>query len=170
MADRVFGVDNLSFTAVADATNFTDNGYMALQGVAAQVSRIKEVYVAGLAASSTLMRLFLAYDSTVGATLTALASPNSNGAENAASSALSSGPSGFIASTTKPQRTSSITLPKVNFSFNAFGSAIRKQWSDAPGAGFWLIGAGANTGEASLSAFTGSGAGPVGAHIEYEVL
>jgi hypothetical protein len=170
MTDRAFHVENLSFTAVADAAAFTDSGYFALQGVAGQATRIKEVYLGGLASSSTLMRLFLAYDSTVGATLTALTSPNSNGPENGASSGLSSGPTGFIASTTKPQRSNSISLPKISLAFNAFGSLVRKQWSEAPTAGFWIIGATASSGEASVSAFTGSGTGPVSGHLEYETL
>src|SRR5436190_257688 len=109
MSDWAFYVNNLTLTAVADGANFTDSGYAALQGAGSAVlTKVKRWSISGLAAVTSAMQMAIAYDSTVGATLTALSSPNSNGPVNAKSQALSASPAGFIASTTKPQRSNSI--------------------------------------------------------------
>lgn len=169
MTDRALQIESLSFTAVADAANFTDSGYVALQGAnATQVNKIKEVWLGGQASASAVMRLLMALDSTVGATLTALATPDSNGPLVVAAAGLSAPAIGFKASTTKPQRSNSTSPGKMNFAFNAFGGAVR--WQAPPNGEFIMDGNGANGGEVSLSAFTGSAAGPCGTHLIYETL
>ena len=56
--------------AVADATNFTSGGFLALQGGSStQVIRVSDILIMGQAAASAPTPMVLARDSTVGATL-----------------------------------------------------------------------------------------------------
>lgn len=168
MSIHVFTVATFTPVAVADAANFTDGGYMGLMGGSStQLVKIKELFMGGQAAASAPAIMLLARDSTVQATPTALASPNSAGLRHPSAAALAAPPVAFIASTTKPQRSNSTTISKLgNFSFNAFGGLIRKEW--APGEEPALLGNTASLGEISLSAFTGGTPGLTGAHIVYE--
>lgn len=169
MANWSFTVGTWTPVAVADATNFTDGGYMALQGGSStQRVKIKEVYMGGQAAASAPCIMVLGRDSTVGATLTALASPNSAGPLDPNTAALAAPTAGFIASTTKPQRSNSTTVAKMNLSYNAFGGVVRYHFQD--GEEFTLLGNTASLGEISLSAFTGGTPGLTGAHFIYEPL
>lgn len=153
--------------AVADATNFTNLGYMALQGGSTtQRINLIEVMVGGQAAASAITPLILARDSTVGATLTALTTGESNAALDSATAALAAPQQPFTQSTTKPQR--SATLGLLNLSLNAFGGIIR--WVAAPGEEISLLGNTASLGEVSLSCFTGGSPGAIGAHFIYEPL
>ena len=167
MAKWSFEVGTFTPIAVADATNFTDGGYMALQGGSTtQLIDILEVYMGGQATVSSPSIMLLAQDLVVGATLTTLVTPNSVGPLHQSSAALAAPPVGFIASTTKPQRTTAITKPKLNLSFNAFGGVVL--WRAAPGEEFTIIGNAASGGEVSLSAFTGGTPGLMGAHFVFE--
>ena len=167
MAKWSFSVGTWTPVAVADATNFTDSGYMGLMGGSTtQLINILEVYMGGQAGASSPSIMMLARDSTVQATPTALATPNSNGALHPSTAALAAVPIGFVASTTKPQRSNSVTLAKLNLSFNAFGGIVR--WVAAPYEEFMLLGNTASLGEVSLSAFTGGTPGLMGAHLVYE--
>jgi len=169
MSKWSFQVGTFTPVAVADATNMTNGGYMALiGGSGTQINNIQEVYMGGQAGASSPSIMMLARDSIVGATITALATPNSNGALHPSVAALGSVPTGFIAATTVPQRSNSVTLAKLNLSFNAFGGIVR--WVYAPGEEFSILGNTASLGEASLSAFTGGTPGLTGAHIVYEPL
>ena len=147
--------------AVADTTSYTDAKYIAVQGVASTRTQISEVYVGGQATSSAPQYLLLARDSTVG--LTALSGVRT-AALDATSSAATSLAVAFSTSTTKPQR--SATLSLLNLTFNAFGGIVR--WVAAPGSEISMYGATASLGEVSLSGFTGTTAGLVGGHIIYE--
>lgn len=166
--DRSFQINNLTFVAVASAANFTDNGYMALQGGAAnQISKIKEIFAGGEAAASAIMELQAAFDSTLGATLTALAGEDSNG-PLVGVSAISGGPTGFKASTVKPQR-GGTGVGKLAFSFNSFGGFER--WQAPPGGEVHIIGnATVSVSEFSLSGVTGTAGGPCSCHFIYETL
>lgn len=167
MAKWAFQVGTWTPVAVADATNFTDGGYMGLMGGSTtQLIKISEVYMGGQATASAPCIMLLARDSTVQATPTALASPNTNGALHPSTAALAAVPIGFVASTTKPQRSNSVTLGKLNLSFNAFGGIVR--WLAPEGGEFQLLGNTASLGEVSLSAFTGGTPGLMGAHLVYE--
>lgn len=167
MAKWSFASEGFTPVAVLDTAAFTDSGYMGLMGgTTTQRIDIYEVYIAGLAGSSTPTPLVLGRDSTVQATPTSLTTAQSNGALDPATAAWSSpvGPIAFVASTTKPQR--SATLAKLILGLNAFGGIVR--WVAAPGSELKLLGNTASLGEASLSCYTGGTPGLVAAHILYE--
>ena len=169
MANWSLSIPTFTPVAVADAANFTDAGYVGLMGGSTtQRLKIKKVLMGGLATASAPTIMLLARDSTVQATPTALATPNSNAALSASTAALAAVPIGFVASTTKPQRSNSTTVSKLGtYPFNAFGGIIREEW--APGEEPDLIGNTASLGEISLSAFTGT-VGLMGASMTYEPL
>lgn len=147
--------------AVADATNFTDNGYLALQGGSAtQVNKVCEVYMGGQAASSAPTPMILARDSTVGGTL----SGGLLAALDPATAALAAPPTAFSVATTKPQR--SATLQLLQLGFNAFGGVVR--WVAAPGYEIGMLGNAASFGEVSLSCMTGGTPGALTPHILFE--
>lgn len=165
MGKRIFKASTFTPVAVADTANFTDAGYMAIQGgVAGQRTNISEIYMGGQATASAPSIMIVARDSTVGATLTALSTGNSDAPIDTATAAISTPPISFVASTTKPQRAA--TLGLLNLSYNAFGGIVR--WVAPPGAELVMLGVAANAGEISLSAFTGGTPGLTGAHIVFE--
>lgn len=147
--------------AVADTVNFTDSGYMALQGGSStQRINLIEVFMGGQAGSSTPGIMLVARDSTVGVTL----SVGRFAALDPATAALAAPPVVFTVATTKPQR--SATLSLLNLSFNAFGGLVR--WVYAPGEEVGMLGNTASLGELSLSAFTGGTPGLLGSHFIVE--
>lgn len=165
MAKWSFVSEGFTPTAVADTSNFTDNGYMGLMGGSTtQRIDIQEVMISGLAAAAAATPMVLSRDSTVQATPTALTTAQSNAALDPATAALAAAQVAFTASTTKPQR--SATLAKLALGLNAFGGIIR--WVAAPGSEFKILGNTASLGEASLSCYTGGSPGLVMAHIIYE--
>ena len=158
----------LTPVAVADNTSMTNSGYICLQGGSTtQIINVWEVMLGGQATASAPTFMVLALDSTVGATLVALATPNAAGPLNPASAALAAPPVGFISATTVPKRSNSITFPKLSLSFNAFGGIAFWRAGDE-GSCFQMLGNAASTGEASLSAFTGGTPGAIGGHMIYE--
>ena len=148
--------------AVADATNFTDAGYMALQGGSStQRSNLLEVYMGGQAGASSPSIMLVARDSTIGVTL----SVGRLAALDPATAALAAPPVLFNTATTKPQRSSTLSL--LNLSFNAFGGIVR--WVAAPGQEVGMLGnTAALLGELSLSAYTGGTPGLMGSHFIFE--
>ena len=163
-----WSISNKSFTpvAVADTTAFTDNGYLALQGGSGtQRSNIVEVYMGGQATASAPTFMELARDSTVAVT-SITAGTNGRGpvALDPASAALAAPPLAVGASTTKPQRSSTLSL--LEPAFNAFGGIMR--WFANPGTEIGVLGNTASLGEVSLSAFTGGTPGLMSAHIIFE--
>jgi hypothetical protein len=166
MARRLFTVGSFTPVAVADAANYTDAGYMGLMGGSStQRIAIQEVFLGGQATASAPTIMLLARDSTVQATPTALATPNSDGPLSASAAALAAPSVSFVASTTKPQRSNSLTFPKLNLSFNPFGGVVK--WQPPQGGEFIILGNTASLGEASISAFTGT-VGLMGGTITYE--
>lgn len=167
MAKRSFSVATWTPVAVADTTNFTDSGYMGLMGGSStQRINVLEVYMGGQAGASTPTFMVLSRDSTVQATPTALTTGQKDAALDASTAALAAPPVTFVASTTKPQRSS--TLGLLNLSYNAFGGIVR--WVAAPGEEISVLGNTASLGEVSLSAYTGGTPGLMGSHIVYEPL
>lgn len=165
MAKRSFKVATWTPVAVADAVNYTDNGYMGLMGGSTtQRINLIEVYLGGQAGASSPSLMILSRDSTVQATPTALSTGQSDAALDPASAALAAPPVSFTASTTKPQR--SATLGLLNLSYNAFGGIVR--WVAAPGEEIGILGNTASLGEVSLSAYTGGTPGLSGSHLIYE--
>jgi hypothetical protein len=165
MAKWSFASEGFTPVAVADTSNFTDNGYMGLMGGSTtQRIDIYEVEIAGMAAASAPSPMVLSRDSTVQGTPTALTTAQSNAGLDPATAALAAAQVAFTASTTKPQRAA--TLAKLALGLNAFGGIIR--WNASPGSEFKILGNTASLGEASLSCYTGGTPGLVLAHILYE--
>lgn len=167
MAKRLFKVSTFTPVAVADTTNYTDAGYMALMGgTSTQKINVSEIYMGGQATASAPSLMIVARDSTVNVTPTALSTGNSDAAIDPASADLAAVPVSFVASSTKPKR--SATLGLLNLSYNAFGGIVR--WVAPPGAELVILGNTASFGEMSLSAYTGGTPGLTGAHWCYEPL
>lgn len=165
---RVFDVATFTPTAVADATTMTNGTYMDLgNAAAANMMTITEIMETGLAAASAVNYMQLARDSTLPATPTALAAPNSDGPNNGVAQALSASPISCVAATTGPQRSAATTGLRLNLGFNAFGGVIR--WTAVPGYEVKIIGVSVNVSNVNLSGFTGGAGGLMGAHIVYEI-
>ncbi|HVJ31670.1 MAG TPA: hypothetical protein VND94_01030 [Terriglobia bacterium] len=152
---------NWTPVAVADTTNFTDSGYVALQGGSStQKLTLLEVFLEGMASASSPMQGVLARDSTVGATsLTGV----SNSPLDPATAALAAPPVPFSQSTTKPQRSTSYLLP---LAFNAFGGILR--WIAAPGEEIMTVGNTASNGEISVSSTSNGTPGLICSTLIYE--
>ncbi len=171
MAKWAATYDTFTPTTVAGDTNFTDNGYFAIQGgTATQRFDIYEVYMVGQSTvSGSINSMLLARDGVVGGTLTALTSVQTNGPLDPASVAPTSAPIAFSASTTKPKRSTSASLARLALGFNPFGGVCR--WWTPPGSGaeFRLLG-NTSLGEASISASPVGPAAAMMATIQYELL
>lgn len=154
---------------VADTAALTNGTYMAIQGAAGtQRTNILEVLIEGESGASAVSYLTLAHDTVIGITPATLVTPNSNGTNNPSAGALASPVLAGISFTTPPQRATTVTLPKIPFSINAFGGVLKwNPWQ--ANMAFAILGNTQPLGEASLSAFTGSAAGAqISAHIMYE--
>lgn len=149
-------------TVVANTTNMTAQGFMALQGGSStQRIAVGEILLNGQATSSTVNQIAVAHDSTVfaGATSNAV----TNAALDASTAALAAPPlAQSVGSSTLPQR--SATLYLLSLGFNAFGGIVR--WAATPGYELGILGNTASVGEISIS--TVAGAGLMGSHILYE--
>ena len=166
MAKRNFNQLNWTPGATADGSTLAA-GFMALQGGSStQLIDILEVMVEGMASASAATPLVLAYDSTLGVTPTALATPNADGPLNPATAALAAPPKSYVAAATNPTRSNSTSSPKVSLGINAFGGIVR--WNAAPTQQISILGNSTSTGELSLSCFTGGSPGAVQSHILYE--
>lgn len=168
MAIRTFAVAGFTTEAVADTANMANSKYMALKGGSStQRTKIKEVYAAGLEAStSSPQKLLLAFDSTVATNLTALTTGESDTEDDPATAALAAPVVSFTAQgTTAPQRAKKYL---ANLAFNAIGglTRVRFPFGEEPS----MLGNAANAGEVSLSGFTGTTPAAIGAHIKYETL
>lgn len=159
MARYSYNKLNWTPVAVADTTNFTDAGYIAVQGGNSTMRiEFNEVYMGGLAAASAAAQMIFARDSTVGATsLTGVNSAALDGAAVAPGTLASA----FSASTTKPQRSS--TLQLLQLGFNAFGGVVR--WVAPPGSEISIVGNTASLGEVSLSSGSAGTPGLMSAHF-----
>lgn len=167
MARRTVSVTTQTPTATADATNLVDATYPFLLqgGSATQINYVWEVSITGqAAASSSPTFTILSRDSTIAVT-------NSNGTgqsdtTNSSSMAALAAPAlTGNTNTTKPQRSASLHL--LNCSLNAYGGNFFWRANRIEEC-FSIVGASVNTGEISLSAFTGGTPGAIGAHMIYE--
>lgn len=152
--------------AVADTTAMTDNGHHTIQGGSTtQRLRLCEVTLQGQAPStSSPCIMVVGRNSTVGATLTAARFA----ALDPSTAALAAPPTAYGASTTKPQRSSTLGM-LIACSFNAYGGLFR--WragveDEAPS----LLGNTASLGELSLNAFTGGTPGLIMSEMIVEPL
>lgn len=149
---------------VADGTNMTDNGHHTIQGGSStQRGELREVYLGGQAGASSPTFMVIGRTSVVGGTLTAARLA----AIDPSTAALAAPPVSFAASTTKPQRSSTLGM-LAGLSFNAFGGVVR--WVNGPDEIISYLGNTASLGELSLNAFTGGTAGLLMSHIIFETL
>jgi hypothetical protein len=171
MTKYSFQYNSYTPVGVADAASFTTLTYQAIQGGSAtQVNQVSEVYIGGQATSSAPTAMLLARDSTVGVTPTALSTGvAANGPMDSASAALGAPAVGFITAATQPLRSNSVTLSRLNLSFNAFGGIVRWTAMD-PGEYFKITGLSTLVGEVSLSAFNVGTPGLLGSHLVYETI
>src|SRR5262245_3445872 len=80
MGKRVFQAPVWSPTATADTTALANNTFMAIGATNATSGLlVQEIEIGGQGSTSSPMIMMFARDSTLGATLTALAAPNSDG-------------------------------------------------------------------------------------------
>lgn len=167
MALRSFTFGFWTPTNTADTTNLADATHMSLLGGSAtQRFRLERILISGLASASAVNQMVVAYDSTIGATLTALAAPASDNPLDASAVALATTVKTFTAATTKPQR---LALGYLLWpALNAFGGIVN--WNTSPNeVGIWGLGNGTATGEITLSAKNDTGtAGAISSTITYE--
>jgi hypothetical protein len=171
MTKYSFQVNTFTTVAVADTIAFTLNSYMGIQGGSGtQRNDISECYFGGQATSSAPQYLQLARNSTAAVTPTALsAGVASNGPLDPAAAALAAPALGYTTAGTQPQRSTLVTLAKINLTFNAFGGITRWTAMD-PNEYYKMLGNTASAGDAAVSAFTGTTGGLVGGHIVYETI
>lgn len=166
MARYLTTFTSVTTAATADATNLanTTYGFLLQGGNGTQQLKIREIYIGGESLTSAPQIMVLARDSTVGATVVAGSTRNvlKDGSATAAATIAVVGNS----ATTLPQR--SATLHLWHPSFNAFGGAVKL--TNNIGEEITTIGNTASLGEVSLSAFTGTTAGIISGHCDYEVV
>lgn len=171
MAKRVFETGSLTFGATATNAAATTSQFMAVKGGSTtQIVDFLEFLVSGMATSSTVAAMTVAYSSTLGITPTALASPGADGPMVVAATALVSGSTvvSYFAAATGPVPSNSVTLPKLNLGLNLFGGIIR--WNAAPTQQWTSVGNSTNGGETVLwnCSTLGGSSGLANAHIIYE--
>lgn len=171
MSKRIFQVSSFTPTQQADGL-LAAGSFAALKaGSATDILKIGKVLLEGQASSSAVTATMLARSSTLGATPTALALPNTDGYVNIAATAATTLPVAYVAATTAPTRSPAVTIPRLNLTFNAFGGII--QWQTNPGSEEEWVSVGTATtsnSETLLSSANTGTAGAIGANIFYEVL
>lgn len=173
MAIRTFSKASLTTDAVADTADLTDSKFMCVKGGSStQRNKIKEVRAAGLEASTSAPQiLLLAFNSTIATSTTALTTGESDIADDSSTAALAAPVVTYVAcSGTQPQRAKAYL---AHLGFNALGGLFKERWpiGEEPTLyGASAYSANASGGEISLSGFTGTTAGLIGAHIKYETL
>ncbi len=167
MTMRVFKSAGFTPVAVLDAANFTNLGFMALQGGSGtQMTAIRSIRITGLSSLGAVTPLLLAHDSVVGASLTALTTGESDAFKHPSAAALAAPVQPFTqTSSTKPQRSSTLTLMECGL--NAFGGIFKENFYSEEDA-LWMLGNTASLGEISLSCYTGGSPGLVAADLAYE--
>lgn len=171
MAKRAFTSANITYTASAagSATAGATATFMALKGASGtQTTDVLEILVSGKASASTIAAFEFNRVSTLETTPTALAAPNSDGPMHPATAALAAPVVPFVAATTGPTPSNTVTDARLNLALNTFGGIIR--WNAAPTQQWTIVGNTAPFGESIL--WNNSSAGGVtslaDAHIIYE--
>lgn len=168
MSRRTFSVPTFTATATADhATTLANGTYMGISaGGATNRCSISEIYLGGQSAASNVNIMMLARHNTISVTPAALSAPNSDGPLDGLTQAVTSPALGFVAASTPPTRSASITGARLNLTYNSFGGIVR--WLAAQGSEWVITGVTSLLSESSVSAFTGGGGGVMGGHIIYE--
>lgn len=166
MTKRLFTAQAQSWTAQATGGALTSATYMSIfSPTSGVVVDIDEVLISGFATSSTVMAMNLTQVSSLSATNTALATPNSDAPMVAYGSALATPIVSLVAAGTGPTASAAATAAKLNLGLNGFGGIIR--WNAAPTQQYTIVGATAPNGQCVLfNSSTGGGAtGSANAHI-----
>lgn len=171
MAKRLFTSAGVTYTASAagSATAGSTNTFMAIKGGSGtQMIDILEVLVSGKATASNVAAFELNRVSTLETTPTALAAPQSDGPMHPATAALAAAPVSFVAASTGPTPSNTVTDARLNLALNSFGGIIR--WNAAPTQQYTMLGNTAPLGEAILwnSSTAGGSTTLADAHIIYE--
>ena len=168
MSQRVLSVNAFTATATADhATTLANGTYLGISaGGAANRCEITEIYMGGHSSSSNVNLMMLARHNTISVTPTALSAPNSDGPMDGLTQAVTTPSLGFVAASTPPTRSATVTNARLALSYNSFGGIVR--WTQNKGYGWFITGITSLVSESSLSAFTGGGGGVMSAHIIYE--
>jgi hypothetical protein len=166
VAIRSFQAVNWTPTATADGSALANATYQAIRGASAtQRVEVVEVLIAGLAPSASSPTILqLARSGTLAASPAALTAPQSDGPIDPTSGVA--GATTFVAATTGPLRSSTLTDARLNLAINAFGGLVA--WNSVTSAPWVIATATAPAGESSLSAYTGGTVGAVSSHILYE--
>lgn len=172
MSRRIVSMTTQTPGVYGDTTTLTTYPFGLASGSALQVNRIWEVSISGQASStSSPTFMLLARDSPVGIGTPGQATGGTDAVIDAACAGSAGGPfgawTGSSFGTTNPSRSTAYHL--LNASLNAFGGVYFWRANRAEEC-ITVIGVGAPLGEVSLSAFTGSTAGAIGAHMIYETL
>jgi len=157
---------SVTTAATADTTNLANTTYGTIiqGGNTTQRINLIEIYMGGEASASSAPQIMVvARDSQVGGTVVAGSTRNAllDGSGTAPATTAVVGNS----ATTVPQRSS--TLHLFHLSFNAYGGIVR--WVSRQGEEPSVVGNTASLGEVSLSAYTGTTAGPISGHVIYEI-
>jgi hypothetical protein len=170
MSRRSFSAATYTPTATADTATTLANGTYQAIGASGATARlkVKEIWIGGQATASAVNIMQFARDHVLGATLAALAAPNSDGPMDTETAALSAVPLTYVGATTPPQRSALTTSARLSLSLNAFGGIVA--WHPDPGEEWGITGVTVDVSESSLSAFTGGNVGLVGSHIQYETV
>jgi len=170
MAKWSFKSAALTFTAAAAGSAIgSASTYMALKGGSGtQITDVLELSISGKAAASTVAAMELARASTLETTPTALAAPHSAGPLHPATAALAAPPVPFVAASTQPTPSNTVTDAKLNLALNLFGGIYR--WNASPTQQWTIVGNTAPGGESVLwnSSTAGGSSGLADAHILYE--
>jgi hypothetical protein len=133
---------------------------------ATQLFDILEILGIGISTASAVWGGVLARVSTISATATALAAPNSDGPHHPATAALAAPVVTLVAATTMPTPSSAAADTKKNCGFNAFGGELRINF--APTQQFSVFGATTPFSEACI--FNDSGRGGVSSSANVDII
>jgi hypothetical protein len=167
MARRSFSAATYTPTATADTTTIANGTHQTIgaSGATTRVN-IREIWIGGQATASAVNITQFARNHVLGATLTALAAPNSDGPLHTETGALSAPMLTYVAATTPPQRSILTTSARLSLSHNANGGIV--VWHAGPGEEWGISGITVDVSESSLSCYTGGNVGLIGSHIIYE--
>jgi len=170
MLRRVFQAASYVPTPVADTTTYTSGTFQAIGSFGANSGlNVVEIWVNGQAAATDVKLMQFARDHVLGATVTALAAPNSDGefSPGVAASPVAQ-PVVFVAATTNPQRSTLTSAPRLPLTINAFGGIAK--WQANPWEAWQIEGITVDVSESSLSAYTfaGTSTGAISSMIVYE--
>ena len=176
MAKRIASLATFTPTAQADGV-LTTQTFLAMGGGAAtDYMSISDIIQSGQANASAFNAMTLARSSALGITPTALALPNTDGFNRAASTAYGTNPIVYWAAATAPNRSPAVTLARLQLGFNAFGGTLRtafapgNEWQSLGAAGSALGVASQSENVFSCSNAAGTTSGAQSISVTYELL